>query len=141
MNDEQKLLIEIRRNLLIDQLNYITNPIIQEMLTGIKMSENVMIERNNAIAQYKLDVIAIYPDYDFEAEKVKARMIFGLDSVANVTGNQVIEELIGDFDIYTLNVEGITINELPSPSHNKTTGELYFPMTAGDKFRLTYKPI
>ena len=141
MNEEQQVLIEVRRNLLIEQLNYITNPILQEMLTGIKMPGNVMIERNNAIAQYKLDVIAIYPAYDFESEKVKARMIFGLDSIANVTGNQIIEELIGDFDIYTLNIEGVTINELPNPSHNKTTGELYFPMTAGNKFRLTYKPI
>lgn len=107
---------------------------------GVPIPEDVELNMKVAMDQFITDMQVLRPGFQFSDIQKNGRMLMGYDGVVSVAGNQTIDELIGSHEIYSFSVDGVLINNLPNPAHNPDTGELYYEMAVGEKFRLTYKP-
>jgi len=138
--EEIQFQIELRIDFFLQEMQTFSYYTMGKYFYGIKIPENVAANIKAAHEQFINDMRVYIPNFELEDIQMNGRFLMGYDGTATVNGNQVLEELKGNHEIYSLRIEGTLIENLPDTAYDKITGELYYPMAIGEKFRLTYKP-
>jgi len=108
---------------------------------GEKVPGFAIEERNYALMLRDQTILAADPNYDFALNKVRTRGLLGFRHTAEVTGNPILEELIGVAEIFSANLKTAlgTISEpIAIPAYDSITGELQLNLSIGDVLTLTF---
>lgn len=138
--EELEFQMMLRTSLFLQEMDGYRHYTMGKYFYGIDIPEDIVSTMNIGRNQFIVDMKVFKPSFEIEDIQMNGRFLMGYDGVATVTGNQIVTELIGRHQIYSLKIEGVSIEDLPNPAFDPVTGELFYPMAIGEKFRLTYKP-